>query len=380
MFDIPVHFPANSFKGNSQHTMTTARIKAAIIGASGYGGGELARLLATHPGVEVVAVASDTWAGQPLSNAFPGLAHTPAGGLVCQKGGNPLRAALAADVVFLAQESGAAMRIAGELLGLGKRVIDLSADFRIRNAETYEAWYRIEHLASNLLDEGTAIYGLPELNRSLLREARLVANPGCYPTATVLALAPLLMRGLVTPRGIVVDAKSGVSGAGRAKSDMLYRYAEANENVTPYSVGGVHRHLPEIEQELSACLGDRQAVRIAFTPHLVPMTRGILATCYAPLASETTTTDDILAAFHDAYAGEPFVVVRPAGEFPSTKHVAGSNFCHIGAKVDTRTGLVIVTSVIDNLVKGAAGQAIQNLNLVFGLPETQGLTGGGVWP
>jgi N-acetyl-gamma-glutamyl-phosphate reductase len=358
---------------------TTDKVKAAILGVSGYGGGELVRLLAGHPNVEVTHVASETYAGQPLSRAFPGLAGSRSGALVCQNG-DAARASLAADVVFLAQESGAAMRAAGEILDLGRRVIDLSADFRLRDVDVYEHWYKIEHVAANLIHEGGAVYGLPELNRHLIRESKLVANPGCYPTATVLALAPLLLHSVIHSRGIIVDAKSGVSGAGRAKSDPTYRYAEANESVLPYGVGGVHRHVPEIEQELSACINVETPVRITFTPHLVPMTRGILATCYAPLAKSGITTEDILSVLRETYRDSPFVFVREPGDYPATKSVYGSNFCHLCAKVDTRTHTVIVTSVIDNLVKGASGQAIQNMNLMCGLPETAGLEGPGLWP
>lgn len=353
-------------------------ITAAIVGVSGYGGGELARLLARHPEVKVTHVISATYAGQPLSSAFPGLAKTSVGELVCLPTVTT-KTVLAADVVFLAQESGAAMRSAGEILDVGKRLVDLSADFRIRDVDVYEKWYKIEHQAALLLHEEGVAYGLPELNRDYIRGARLVANPGCYPTATVLALAPLLSRRLIATKGIVVDAKSGVSGAGRAKSDGIYRYAEANETVLPYGVGGVHRHIPEIEQELSAH-STPDKVTITFTPHLVPMTRGLLATCYAPAIRGRVTTEEVLAALKEAYADAPFVVVREAGSYPSTKDVYGSNFCHIGAKVDARTHTVVVTAVIDNLIKGAAGQAIQNMNLMFGFPETTGLEGGGMWP
>lgn len=358
--------------------MAADKIRAAIVGVSGYGGGELVRLLSTHPNVEITHVVSETYAGKPLSRSFPGLAGSKAGALICQHNDIP-RAAMAADVVFMAQESGAAMKAAGEILGLGKRIIDLSADFRLRDIGIYEQWYKIEHVASQLVHDGGVVYGLPELNRKQIQGSRFVSNPGCYPTATVLALAPLLLSKVIETRGIVVDAKSGVSGAGRSKSDTMYRYSEANESVLAYGVGGVHRHVPEIEQELSACAAGSDPIHITFTPHLIPMTRGIHSTCYAPLAKDITT-DDVLALFHKAYEKEPFVVVRDAGDYPSTKSVFGSNYCHLCAKVDTRTKTVIVTSVIDNLVKGAAGQAIQNMNLMCGFPETAGLEGAGLWP
>ena len=363
---------------NEIHVPYTGTISAALVGVSGYAGGELARLLSRHPRVRITHAVSGTDAGQPLSRAFPGLAGTPTGELVCQKF-DAVTAAMAADVVFLAQESGAAMRAAGEILDLGKRIIDLSADFRLRDVETYERWYKIEHQAAQLIHESLVAYGLPELNREYIRGANLVANPGCYPTATILALAPLLSQGLIEPRGIIVDAKSGVSGAGRSKHVQDYMYAEVNESLKPYGVGGVHRHIPEIEQELSTHSAPAH-VTISFTPHLVPMTRGLLATCYAPLAQEGVATEDVLAALRGVYREAPFVVVRDANDFPSTKDVYGSNFCHIGAKVDPRTRTVIITSVIDNLVKGAAGQAVQNMNLMFDFPETAGLEGAGLWP
>jgi len=352
-------------------------LRVGIIGASGYAGGELARLLQAHPEVTITFLGSETYAGKPFSKAFPGAAGTALGRLVCEKP-EAAQAAENADVLFLAGESGVAMRSAADLLEKRKRVIDISADFRIRDAALYEATYKIPHQAAGLLQSGAAVYGLPELNREKIRCAQLIANPGCFPTATVLGLAPLLKAGLIGTQGIVVDAKSGVSGAGRAKSDLALRYSEANETVVPYGVGGIHRHVPEIEQELSVVAPS--SVTITFTPHRVPMTRGLLATCYAPLTRPDLTTTDILEALNTAYADTPFVVVRDAGEQPSTKDVYGSNFCHVAAVVDPRTKTVIVTSVIDNLVKGAAGQAVQNMNLMLGLSETAGLEGGGIWP
>ena len=354
-------------------------VRVGIIGASGYAGGELIRLLLRHPEVQIAHLVSDTYAGKPLSKAFPGPAGTAVGSLICEKR-DVVRAAQTSDVLFLAGESGAAMQIAGELLELGKKVIDLSADFRLRDVNLYEKTYKIDHVGARLLDEGIAVYGLPELNRDNIKSSWLVANPGCYPTATILGLAPLLQKKLIETRGLVVDAKSGVSGAGRAKSDPAYRYAEANEALKPYGVGGVHRHVPEIEQELSVQAAPVANLHITFTPHLVPMTRGLLATCYAPLANSSTTLAQVLAAYREVYADAPFVVVRDANDYPSTKDVHGSNFCHIAATVDPRTKTVIVTSVIDNLVKGAAGQAIQNMNLMLKLPETLGLEGAGIWP
>jgi N-acetyl-gamma-glutamyl-phosphate reductase len=353
-------------------------ITVGVVGASGYAGGELIRLLSRHPQVKINYVVSGSNAGQPLSRAFPGLTGTPAGTLACETF-DVGRAAKAADVLFLAQESGAAMRAAPELLDLKKRVIDLSADFRLRDVDVYEKTYKIEHWGAQLLAEGQVVYGLPETNRVLVQGAHLVANPGCYPTATILALAPLLSAGLIETKGIIVDAKSGISGAGRSKFGLDYHYAEANEAVKAYNLGGAHRHVPEIEQELSVAAAPAN-VAITFSPHLVPMTRGLLATCYGRLTNPDTTTEQVLDALRTAYADAPFVIVRKPNEYPSTKDVQGSNFCHIGAKVDARVGIVTVVSAIDNLVKGAAGQAIQNMNLMLDLPETLGLEAPPLWP
>ena len=325
----------------------------AIVGVTGYGGGELARLLARHPDVDVTQVISDSSADKPLSSAFPGLAGTKLGKLVCEKKGGEITA----DVVFLAQENGYAMTVAGALLAQGKRVIDLSADFRLTDTAAWEKFYKMPPASPELLAE--AVYGMPELvGKDKIANARLIANPGCYVTASSLALAPLVKHHKLS--GIIVDAKSGVSGAGRSKSDTIYRYAEMNETVRPYAVGGGHRHTPEIEQNIG--------VSVLFTPHLVPMTRGILATCYGQTKASAA---ELTATLRSAYADCPFVVVREPGDWPSTKDVAGSNFCHLA--VASTGEQTIVVSVIDNLVKGAAGQALQNLNLMLGWPESWGL-------
>lgn len=350
----------------------------AIVGASGYAGGELARLLARHPRAELVAAISETNAGQPLKRSFPGLSGSAAGELVCESGGADAPGVAGADVVFLAGENGAAMRAAPSLLRAGKRVVDLSADFRLQDMSAFAKWYKMEHCAPELITDGTAVYGLPERQRERIRAARLVANPGCHVTAAVLALAPLLDARLVEARGIVIDSKSGVSGAGRAKSDLLYRYAEANESVTAYGVGGAHRHIPEIEQTLGEAAGE--PVAVTFTPHLVPLTRGILSTCYARAVGDNITAASLTETLRAAYADHPFVVVRDAGDQPRTKDATGSNYCHLSAAFDARTGTVVVTSVLDNLVKGAAGQAVQNMNLMCGWDETAGLEAAGLWP
>jgi N-acetyl-gamma-glutamyl-phosphate reductase len=313
--------------------------------------------------MRVVQAISDSQTDRPLATAFPGLHGTAVGALMCEPKSVPIRG----QAVFLAQESGFAKAFVAPLLAAGQRIVDLSADFRLRNPDDYRRWYRAEPAEPPLCEQ--AVYGMPERYRDALRTARLVANPGCHTTAAILALAPLVPSGLIETRGIVIDSKTGVSGAGRAKSDTIYRFCEANESVRTYGVGGTHRHVPEIEQEIGA--------PVTFTPHLIPMTRGLLATCYAPLIAHASPSalEDVL---HAAYADEPFVVLR--NELPSTKDVTGSNYCHLHVAVDGRTGMAIVTSVIDNLGKGAAGQAVQNMNLLFGLPETAGLEGGGQWP
>jgi len=351
-------------------------VKVGIVGVTGYGGGELARLLSCHPQAAFTYAASGTYAGQPLHAALPGLRGT---GLTCEA----FDAAVCADkcdLVFLAGEAGLAMQAAPLLLEQDKLVVDLSADFRLKSPSEYETWYDKPHTAPQLLDE--AAYGLPELNKDKITRARLVANPGCHVTAAVLALAPLVQAMAIDPATIIIDSLSGVSGAGRAKFGLDYHFSEVNESMRPYGVGGVHRHTPEIEQSLSQIAGAN--VTVTFTPHLVPITRGILTTAYANLAEPNQGAQDALARLHDLYTefyqDAPFVFVLDAGQFPATKHVQGTNNCHIGIAVDGRTNRVVVVSAIDNLGKGAAGQAVQNMNLMLGLPETMGLTGGAVWP
>jgi N-acetyl-gamma-glutamyl-phosphate reductase len=338
-------------------------LKAAVVGASGYTGIELIRILHNHPEVAVTSVTSEQSAGKRLSDVFPSLrGHYDATlePLV------PEKIAEKTDIVFTALPHKAAMEVVPAFLAAGKIVIDLSADYRLHDPEVYAAWYET-HLNPELLSE--AVYGLPELRRDEISGARLVANPGCYPTSIILGLMPLLKAGLVDTASIIADSKSGVSGAGRgAKVDSLY--CEVNEGFKAYGVGGVHRHIPEIEQELSLLAG--KETTISFIPHLVPMDRGILSTIYAaPLTSISAVELHSLYAEH--YEGEAFVRVLRDGEFPSTAFVRGSNFCDIGITVDKRTGRIIVVSALDNLVKGAAGQAVQNMNLVCDFPETMGL-------
>ncbi|HTY20247.1 MAG TPA: N-acetyl-gamma-glutamyl-phosphate reductase [Geobacteraceae bacterium] len=345
-------------------------LKVAIVGASGYTGVELIRILHCHAEVAVTCVTSERSSGKRVSEVFPALRGRC--DLVLENL-EPVRVAGKADFIFTALPHKAAMEVAPTFLELGKRLVDLSADYRLRDAREYEKWYE-PHLSPNLLKK--AVYGLPELKRDRIAEANLVANPGCYPTSAILGLAPLLKKKLIDPASIIVDAKSGVTGAGRgAKVDNLY--CEVNEGFKAYGVGGVHRHIPEIEQELAILAGTK--LTITFTPHLVPMDRGILSTIYA-LPGKTMTSADLVKLYKEFYRGEPFVRVLDEGNFPSTAFVRGSNFCDIGIAVDNRSGRVIVVSAIDNLVKGASGQAVQNMNIMCGFPEAMGLEGLPLFP
>lgn len=336
--------------------------KVAVIGASGYTGVELLRLLALHPGVRVSAVTSRQQAGQPIAEVFPSLAGIYD---LTFEALEPAALAGRAEVVFTAVPHQAAMAIVPALLAAGCKVVDLSADYRLHDPAVYAEWYE-QHQTPELL--GEAVYGLPELYRDRVRGARLVANPGCYPTSVALALTPLLRDGLIDPATIIIDSKSGTSGAGRAaKVDTLY--CEVNEGFKAYGLPR-HRHTPEIEQTLSEAAG--VPVTVSFTPHLLPVNRGILSTCYASLKA-TLSTAELVEHYRRTYAGEPFVRVLPAGRLPNISQVRGSNFCDLGVSADPRTGRVIAVAAIDNLVKGAAGQALQNMNLLLGLPEGAGL-------
>ena len=345
-------------------------LNVAIVGASGYTGLELIRILYRHPEVAVTCMTSEQSAGKCISAVFSTLRERC--DLVLENL-EPVRVAEKADIIFTALPHKAAMEVVPTFLKLGKRVIDLSADYRLSDPEVYGAWYE-PHLNPALLKK--AVYGLPEIRRAKVRGAKLVANPGCYPTSIILGLAPLLKKGLIQLDSIIADSASGVSGAGRsAKVESLY--CEVNDGFKAYGVGGVHRHTPEIEQELSLLAG--KALTITFTPHLAPMDRGILSTIYAT-PKKATTTEKLVKLYREFYAGEPFVRVLTPGNLPSTSFVRGSNFCDIAPLVDSRTGRIIIISAIDNLVKGAAGQAVQNMNLVCGLPETMGLEGLGLFP
>ncbi|MDE3009443.1 MAG: N-acetyl-gamma-glutamyl-phosphate reductase [Pseudomonadota bacterium] len=342
-------------------------VHAGIVGGTGYTGVELLRLLARHPQVSLKAITSRKEAGLPVAELFPSLR-----GHVDLAFSDPAQAGLeSCDVVFFATPNGIAMEQARALVAAGVRVIDLAADFRIRDVPTWERWYRMPHACPELVAE--AVYGLPEVNREAIRAARVVANPGCYPTAVQLGFLPLVEAGLVDPDQLIADAKSGVSGAGR-KAEVGSLFSEAADNFKAYGVPG-HRHLPEIAQGLARAAG--RPVGLTFVPHLTPMIRGIHATLYGRVARRDV---DLQALFETRYANEPFVDVLPAGSHPETRSVRASNLCRIAVHRPQDGDTVVVLSVIDNLVKGAAGQAVHNLNLMFGMPETLGLEGVPVLP
>ena len=341
-------------------------IKVGIVGGTGYTGVELLRLLARHPQVELTAITSRKEAGIKVADMFPNLR-----GRVGLAFSTPEEAGLEkCDVVFFATPNGVAMQQARSLLDAGVKVIDLAADFRIKDIKEWEAWYKMEHACPDLV--GEAVYGLPEVNREAIRKARLIANPGCYPTATQLGFLPLIENGLVDTSHLVADCKSGVSGAGR-KAETHILFAEAADNFKAYAVPG-HRHLPEIRQGLSLAAGHK--VELTFVPHLTPLIRGIHATLYAKLTADA----DLQALYEKRYANEPFVDVLPAGSHPETRSVRGANVCRIALHRPQGSNVVVVLSVIDNLVKGAAGQAVQNMNLLFGFPEATAIDDIGLLP
>jgi N-acetyl-gamma-glutamyl-phosphate reductase len=339
--------------------MAKETIRVGVVGGTGYTGVELLRLLVQHPCCELVTITSRSEAGMPVAEMFPNLR-----GRVALKFSEPSREALAAcDVVFFATPNGVAMKEARALYDEGVRLIDIAADFRIRDIAVWEKWYGMKHACPELVAE--AVYGLPEVNRTRIREARIVANPGCYPTAVQLGFLPLIEGGAVDLDHLIADAKSGVSGAGR-KAEVHTLLAEASDNFRAYGVAG-HRHVPEITQGLTGMAG--KSVKLVFTPHLTPMIRGIHATLYARCTGEA----DLQALFEQRYAHEPFVDVMPGGSHPETRSVRGANICRIAVHRPGGGDMAVVLSVIDNLVKGASGQAVQNMNIMFGLPETMGL-------
>lgn len=345
-------------------------LKVAIIGASGYTGAELVRILVNHPEVELAYLSSEKYQGQKFSHLYPNLLG------FCDLEFSSLNLEQVkerAELIFTALPHGSAMKYVPKLLGGKRKVIDLSGDFRLKEASIYEAWYKMPHLAPDLLPK--AVYGLPEVNRADIKETDFVSNPGCYPTSAILGMAPLLDKGLVEEGSIIVDAKSGVSGAGRTPTEEVH-FARCGESIKAYGIAS-HKHTPEMEQEMSKIA--RTLVKISFTAHLVPMSRGILSTIYGAL-KEDLETGDLIKIYQEFYQDEPFIKVLPEGVYPETKYLTGSNYCQIGLKIDSRTKRAVVVSAIDNLVKGAAGQAIQNMNLMAGFEETAGLMGPGMFP
>jgi len=342
-------------------------LKTGIVGGTGYTGVELLRLLAGHPGVALSVITSRSEAGRSVADLFPNLR----GRLDIHYSEPDIESLAGCDVVFFATPNGTAMTMVPRLIEAGVRVIDLAADFRLKRADEWQEWYGVPHTCPEYLEQ--AVYGLPEINRGAIREARLVANPGCYPTAVQLGFLPLIEQRVIDTDHLVADAKSGVSGAGRkATTSMLL--CEASENFKAYAVPG-HRHLPEIRQGLELSAG--QSVGLTFVPHLTPMIRGIHATLYAQLRDPDR---DLQALYEARYGDEPFVDVLPSGAHPETRSVRGANHCRIAVHRPRNGDTVVILSVIDNLVKGAAGQAVQNMNVMFGLDETAGLSGVAVLP
>jgi N-acetyl-gamma-glutamyl-phosphate reductase len=347
------------------------RVPVGIVGASGYGGVQLVRLLMDHPEVELVYLGGESSAGKSFADLYPHL-----GNIVNLpiEAVDPEIIASRCEVVFLSLPNGLACQITPQLLEKGCKVLDLSADYRFSDLTTYTNWYGTQR--SDRTVAATAIYGLPELYRDRISEAQLIGCPGCYPTASLLALSPLLKQGLIIPETAIIDAKSGTSGGGRqAKVNLLL--AEADNSLGAYNVAS-HRHTPEIEQICSELAGHE--VTIQFTPHLIPMVRGILATVYATLRDPGLVRDDLITIFTAFYRNSPWVKICNSGTYPQTKWACGSNNCYIGIEVDPRTGRVIVMSAIDNLIKGQAGQAIQCMNLMLGWDETLGLPKVGFYP
>ena len=340
------------------------KLKVAICGASGYTGIELLRILALHPGVEITAITSEKSAWKKVHELFPFLARYKS--LVYEPMDRE-KLLHKADLFFLALPHGASQEAVHYFFSKGKRVIDLSADYRITDAATYAEWYGLLHNYKDTLKK--AVYGLPEIYRKKIQKARLIANPGCYPTSAILGLMPALKSRLIDLSTITIDSKSGTSGAGR-KADLGVSFCEVNEGFKAYGIA-THRHTPEIEQEISFLAGKK--VMVNFTPHLLPVDRGILTTIYARLTKQIETKK-VLSLYTKAFASEPFVRVLTEGIFPNIKHVRGTNTCEIGGKVNARTNTLIIVSAIDNLVKGAAGQAVHNMNLMMGFSETQGIS------
>ncbi|HWN96869.1 MAG TPA: N-acetyl-gamma-glutamyl-phosphate reductase [Methylomirabilota bacterium] len=354
--------------------MNTKSVKVGIVGASGYSGEELVRLMLTHPHAQLAAVTSRQYAGQTVAQVFPKFSQYPLARQLRFCDPNAELLSKQCDVVFLALPHGVAAEFAVPLNMAGVRVIDLSADFRLKSAEVYKEFYAHDHPAPELL--ASSVYGMPELYRAQIKDALLIASPGCYPTSIILPLVPLIRAKLIAPQTIIANSLSGVSGAGR-KAELDFLFVECNESVRPYGVPK-HRHLSEIEQELSFAAGE--PIKIQFTPHLIPVNRGILTTLYAAPAKHFGSTEEMNAlarqiesAYRTAYANEPFVRLLEGKALPDTKNVVGTNMIEIAWRLDPRTGRLIVMSAEDNIVKGASGQAVQSMNIMCGFPETAGL-------
>jgi len=344
-------------------------IKAGIIGSTGYSGEELTGLLYKHPNVEIDFLCSHSYVGENFSSLYGNLRRFV--DEKCVSDEEAFKRISDIDILFTALPSGKALEFGKSAMENKIKFIDIGSDFRLKSKELYREWYNLEHNYLDLLEK--SVYGLPELNRSKIKEAELIANPGCYPTVSTLALAPLIKNNMIDTKNIIIDAKSGVSGAGR-KASIGNLFVECNDSIKAYGVAS-HRHTPEIEQNLSEL--SSEDVKLTFTPHLVPMSRGILSVCYGKLLAEATQ-ENLMNLYKDFYKNEYFV--RVIDELPETRWVKGSNFCDISLRVDSRTNRVIVISAIDNLVKGAAGQAVQNMNLMFGLKEDTGLEATPIFP
>ena len=343
-------------------------MKVGIVGATGYTGLQLVQLLWQHNEADLVLATSQSYAGKQISEVYPHLAGYD---LLLEEYSEEL--INRCNYLFIALPHGLSGPVVAAAKERGVKVIDLGADFRLDAAEVYAEWYKIDHTHPQWLTEG--VYGLPEINRGQIKDAEIVANPGCYPTSILLALAPIAGLGISANNSIIVDAKSGVSGAGR-KLSLTTHFSEVNDSLEAYGIG-THRHTPEIEQELSKLFG--QSVLLSFTPHLIPMTRGMLSTIYVSL-NDTISEKLIRQTYHDYYSREPFVTVLDEGRYPKTKYCYGSNRCFINFKLDKRTNRLVIVSSIDNLMKGASGQAVQNLNIMAGISETTGLLGTGLLP
>ncbi|WP_129722935.1 N-acetyl-gamma-glutamyl-phosphate reductase [Xylanivirga thermophila] len=338
-------------------------IKASIIGATGYAGAELIRLLCNHPHVEIVHMVSSNFEGKQLNNIYPNFC-----GINTQilENMDIDQIAKDSDIVFTALPHGISGKVVKDIYSSGTRIIDLSGDFRYRDKTVYEKWYGIKHPCPELLEQ--AVYGLPEIHKKDIKNAPIIGNPGCYTTCSILGLAPLLFENIIDPPSIIIDAKSGASGAGRSSSNHMH-FCEMDENIMAYNIGN-HRHTSEIEMELS--LIAKTDIKLSFTPHILPLKRGILCTMYANLIKDISS-EQISSAYDSFYHKQPFIIIHKGTNLPEIKFVTGSNMCHIGFVIDKRLGRIVVLSAIDNLIKGAGGQAIQNMNIIFDMDETTGL-------